>query len=146
MGLYFHCIDVDCPLTTSATRQWIKTIIKKHQYTLKTVNIIFCNDNYLLQINKQYLGHDYYTDVITFNNRELGGEVEGDIFISTERVKEHAAVYNTSFFGELHRVIIHGILHLLGYRDHTPFLQSTMRQKEDHCLQQLTQQRKRNNR
>jgi len=101
---------------------------------LKELNYIFCSDAYLLQINQQYLNHDTYTDIITFDNSETEKVITGDIFISIERIRENAAKYNITEADELHRVIIHGALHLLGYKDKTAVTKQKMTEKEDFYL------------
>jgi rRNA maturation RNase YbeY len=113
---------------------WINRIILKHDYELENLTYIFCSDEYLHQINLEYLDHDTYTDIITFNNADLDGIIESDIFISIERVTENAQQLNTNFVDELHRVMIHGILHLLGFDDKTPELKREMQQEEDLSL------------
>ncbi len=97
------------------------------------LSFIFCSDNYLLGINKNYLKHDFYTDVITFDYCE-NDIISGDIFISIERIKENAKTFNTTFENELYRVMIHGILHLVGYNDKTDKEQKQMREKENFYL------------
>lgn len=116
------------------TRAWIKKVIHSENQELAHLNFIFCSDTYLLTINQQYLNHNTYTDIITFDNRESDGAMEGDIFISIDRIKENAEKLGVPFDDELHRVIIHGVLHLLGYGDKTPAEKSAMRKKEDACL------------
>jgi probable rRNA maturation factor len=113
---------------------WIKMVIKKEGKSLENLNFIFCNDSYLRKINKEFLQHDYNTDIITFDNSTEKEKIEGDIFISAERVKVNAKEYKTSFADELHRVIIHGILHLCGYSDKSEKSQKEMRVKEDQYL------------
>lgn len=115
-------------------RSWLKTIAKKEKYSILELNYIFCSDEYLLQINKDFLDHDYYTDIITFDNSELKGKIEGDIFISIDRVKENAQLQHTSLKDELHRVLVHGLLHLTGYKDKTAKEKEIMRKKEDASL------------
>ncbi len=113
---------------------WITdTAISENKETGE-ITVIFCDDQYLLEINKKYLNHDYYTDVITFDYSE-GNLISGDIFISKDRVKENASFYNVSFENELKRVIIHGVLHLLGYKDKEESQQKIMRQKENEYLE-----------
>ena len=97
-----------------AVRHWITETIKAEGFKLKELTYIFCSDNYLLQINQQYLNHDTYTDIITFDNSEAQKVITGDIFISIDRIRENAVKFNISETDELHRVIIHGALHLLG--------------------------------
>jgi len=112
-------------------RQWIGNTIVAEGFKLKELNYIFCSDAYLLQINQQYLDHDTYTDIVTFDNAEDKGIIIGDIFISIERIRENAAKFSVSESDELHRVIIHGALHLLGYKDKMPADKKKMTQKED---------------
>ena len=119
------------PLKTS---KWIKTISKSEGYDLGDLNYIFCSDEYLLEINKQYLDHDYYTDIITFDNSEEEGKIEGDIYVSVDRVKENAEDFAVDFETEMRRVLIHGLLHLMDYTDTSDELKTQMRAKEDECL------------
>src|SRR3954453_15304076 len=99
------------------TNKWIKTISQSEGYKIGDLNYIFCSDEYLLEINKQYLDHDYYTDIITFDNSEEEGRIEGDIYISVDRVKENAVDFGTDSDTEMRRVLIHGLLHLMSYTD-----------------------------
>lgn len=115
-------------------KDWISRIIGKHGYKLENLTYIFCSDEYLHQINLEYLDHDTYTDIITFNNADEPGVVESDIFISIDRVKENAETLNTTFIDELHRVMIHGVLHLIGFDDKNPALKQKMQQQEDLSL------------
>ncbi|MFK7001486.1 rRNA maturation RNase YbeY [Flavobacterium oreochromis] len=110
--------------------EWIKTVIESENKELNEINYIFCNDEYLLEINKQYLDHDYYTDVISFDYTE-NNLIAGDIFISIDRIKENAIDLGVSFDEELKRVIIHGVLHYCGYKDKTSSEEELMRLKED---------------
>jgi rRNA maturation RNase YbeY len=109
-------------------------VIATESKELGFVNFVFCSDEYLRQINLQYLNHASYTDIITFDNSESKQIVEGDIFISVDRVKENASKFSRPFQEELHRVIIHGILHLVGYSDKGPIRKVRMTKKEDACL------------
>ena len=118
----------------TGVKQWIKATIEAEGYTLKELNYIFCSDQYLLQINQQYLDHDTYTDIVTFDNSEKKGVIEGDIFISIDRIRENALKFDSGEVNELHRVIIHGALHLLGYQDKKPESKKIMTGKEDHYL------------
>ena len=97
------------------------------------LSIIFCSDNYILDVNMRYLQHDYFTDIITFDYCE-GNRLSGDLFISVDSVRENALFYGTEFSDELNRVMVHGLLHLIGYDDHTEEDQKTMREKEDYYL------------
>lgn len=115
-------------------KNWIKSTITAEGYSLQELNYIFCSDEYLLQINQQYLDHDTYTDIITFDNSEEHKVIAGDIFISIDRIRENAIQFKSGEENELHRVIIHGALHLLGYQDKKPESKKLMTQKEDHYL------------
>ena len=112
---------------------WISKTIDHEKKDYSTLNFIFCSDNYLYKINVDYLEHDTYTDIITFDYTE-DNVVAGDIFISVERVKENSENLSISFQDELDRVIIHGVLHLCGYKDKKPEEQAIMREKEDYYL------------
>ena len=114
-------------------RKWIKTVITAYKSVQGEISIIFCSDSYLLEINKKYLGHDYYTDIITFDYCEQN-RISGDLFISVDSVRENSLEYGTEFKDELNRVIVHGILHLIGYDDHTDEDVMTMREKENYYL------------
>ena len=114
---------------------WISAVLLKEDKTMGFVNIIFCSDDYLLRLNKDHLNHDYYTDILTFQYEE--SPIEGDLYISIDRVKENAKEQKEDFSIELHRVIIHGILHLLGYDDKEGEDQILMSKKEDEYLQLL---------
>ena len=114
--------------------RWIKRVIQTEGFTPGNLNIIFCSDDVLMGINVEYLNHATYTDIITFDNSEQSETIEGDIFISIDRVKENAGQLGCPFEDELHRVIIHGILHLMGYGDKQPKEKHLMRAKEDACL------------
>ena len=126
--------DVDFEIAhAGALEAWIKEVISRENGQLSFLNIIFCSDTYLLALNQEFLGHDTLTDIITFPY-QMPPCIEGDIFISIERVRENAEDYSVAFEAELHRVIIHGVLHLCGYRDKTAEEQAVMRYKEDEAL------------
>lgn len=110
--------------------RWIKSVIHSEGKKLEELSYIFCDDEYLLTLNKDYLQHDTYTDIITFDY-SVGKILQGDIYISTERVLENAQTYSVSFKEELRRVIIHGVLHLCGYKDKTEEQSLLMRSKEE---------------
>ena len=114
--------------------RWIKRVITSEGFVPGVLNIIFCNDDGLKEINVAFLNHHTYTDIITFDHSEEPGRIEGDIFISIDRIGENATNLNISFEDELHRVIINGILHLMGYSDKAPTDKQQMRLKEDACL------------
>lgn len=117
--------------------KWIKSIIIEYGFKLGEINYIFCSDKYILQINKQYLNHDYFTDIITFNYN-IEKFVSSDIYISIETVAKNADYYNVTFDNELNRVMIHGILHLLGFDDKTEDEKIVMKEKEDEALDLLS--------
>lgn len=112
---------------------WLKRVAEHEKCRLGDINIIFCSDQYLLGINLQYLGHDYYTDIITFDY-SVKPVVSGDLFISVDSVRDNAVFYGSGFEEELHRVIVHGLLHLIGYDDHTEEDIAEMRRKENDSL------------
>lgn len=109
---------------------WLSEIVASEQFLMGDVNFIFCNDEYLLKVNQEYLNHDTYTDIITFDYSE-GKTLHGDVFISIERVKENALSFQVSFQDELLRVMSHGVLHLSGYKDKSDKDAALMRKKED---------------
>ena len=113
--------------------RWLKLVAESEIRRLGDVNIIFCSDPYILDINLRYLQHDYFTDIITFDYCE-GDKLSGDLFVSVDTVRENAGEYGTSFEEELHRVIVHGLLHLIGYDDHSEADRKVMRSKEDYYL------------
>lgn len=119
---------------------WIEQTIAEEGKDADTISVIFCSDDYLLEVNKKYLNHDYYTDIITFDYAEdIPDEniIAGDLFISIDTVARNAFEYRARFKQELHRVIIHGVLHLLGYKDKSPKEAIEMRSKEDYYLAKL---------
>jgi len=135
-SIAFHSEGISFALPApDQTKQWIGETIQAEQQELEQLSFIFCSDEYLHKINVEYLQHDTYTDVITFPYAEEW--VEGDIFISVERIRENAQQYNVAPDHELHRVIIHGVLHLLGYGDKTPEEKEVMTTKEDFYLKKL---------
>ncbi|MFN7261499.1 MAG: rRNA maturation RNase YbeY [Cyclobacteriaceae bacterium] len=122
---------IDLPRKKS---QWIKEVARREKKTIKEINYIFCSDEYLLQLNQGFLNHKTLTDIITFDNSEGENGLEGEIYISIERVQENAIKFNNEFEDELHRVMIHGVLHLIGYKDKKPSEKALMRKKEEACL------------
>jgi len=116
-------------------KTYIKSVFKKEHKSLNTLSIIFCSDNYLLNINREFLKHNYYTDIITFDLSISKHLIDGEIYISIQRVKENAKTFNTTTKSELHRVIFHGVLHLCGYLDKSHFQKNLIRSKEDYYLQ-----------
>lgn len=132
--IYFTSEDVEFSLPNEASiAMWLHQIIEQEDKSLHLLNFIFCSDKYLHRLNVEYLGHDTLTDIITFPYQEPP-IIEGDVFISIERVKENAAEFSTSFYEELRRVMAHGVLHLCGYGDKTKTEEKQMRLKEDEAL------------
>jgi len=117
---------------------WVRKVIQMHECKTGDISFIFCSDEYLLDVNKKFLKHDYFTDVITFDY-VIEGLISGDIFISVDRVIDNSVSFGTVFSNELYRVIIHGVLHLLGFGDKTEQEKLVMRQKEDQCLALLNE-------
>lgn len=113
--------------------KWLKMVAESEIRRIGDINIIFCSDNYILDVNMKYLQHDYFTDIITFDYCEKN-RLNGDLFISVDSVRENALFYGTEFSDELNRVIVHGILHLVGYDDHSEEDIAVMRSKEDYYL------------
>ena len=115
------------------TRRWLRLVADRERRRLGEINVIFCSDPYILEVNRKYLRHEYYTDIITFDYCE-GDVLSGDLFISIDSVRENAGEYGIPFADELDRVIVHGLLHLIGYDDHTEAQTAVMRRKEDEYL------------
>ena len=135
MPVHFFTEDITFQLNAEQqTANWIDNIIHQENRVPGDLNFIFCSDAHLLKINRHYLKHDNYTDIITFDHSQAVELIAGDIFISIDRVKENAGQLKVDFTEELHRVIIHGVLHLVGFNDKTPEEKAQMREKEDACL------------
>ncbi len=117
--------------------EWFTKTVEQEGKILDEIALIFCTDDYLLEINQQHLGHDYYTDIVTFDYC-WDNHVSGDLFISLDRVRDNAEQFKTDFMNELHRVIIHGVLHLCGYKDKSEEEESLMRSKENSALSILS--------
>jgi rRNA maturation RNase YbeY len=136
----FHNEDVTFRLKEKAKlKSWIESVLKKHKRKAGEISYVFCSDGFLLDMNQKYLDHDTYTDIITFDysKGEPGGPVSGEIFISIDRVRENADAFGKTFENELHRVMIHGVLHILGFGDKTKKAKEEMRKQEDLCLKAL---------
>jgi len=132
--LDIHFEDVDeLSLIESDLTDWISKVCSLESYELGDISLIFCSDEYLLEMNRTHLDHDYYTDIITFDYTD-NQIVSGDLFISIDRVRDNASDFNVSFEHELHRVIIHGVLHLCGYKDKSDDEEKLMRTKENDAL------------
>ena len=126
--------DIDFKFKGKAlNNQWLRMVAGSEVRRVGDISIIFCSDNYILDVNMRYLQHDYFTDIITFDYCE-GDRLSGDLFISIDSVRENALYYGAEFEDELNRVMVHGLLHLIGYDDHTEEEQKVMRAKEDYYL------------
>lgn len=135
MPINFFLEDIVFTLKNkTAIRSWIQNTIKLEGFKVGEISFILCSDEYLHKINVEYLNHDTYTDIITFDNSEEENTIAGDIFISLERIQENADKFKVPLHDELHRVIIHGILHLCGYLDKTPTDKKLMTANEDKYL------------
>ena len=133
MPVYFHNEDVKLEVNSSELSTWIKDAVNSFGFLVGDLNVIFCSDEHLKEINIKYLNHDYYTDIITFDYSEKT-LINGDLFISTDRIKENSSINKVKFIVELYRVIIHGVLHLCGFNDKTSAEKKKIREKEDYLL------------
>ena len=132
--IFFHTEEIDFQLKKKKkVRNWLTELAKTEDKIIEELNYIFCSDEYLLEVNKEHLDHDYFTDVITFDYCE-NNVISGDIFISIDRVKENAKSFGKSFKNELRRVMAHGLLHLMGYKDKNEADETEMRKMEDFAL------------
>ncbi len=132
--IQFIAEEVALPaIDKTKVKNWIKEVAKNYNRKTGDVSYIFCNDERILQVNNQYLQHDYYTDIITFDY-STESTISGDIFISLDTVKSNSETFKTNYTEELHRIIIHGILHLCGNDDKTPELRAEMTTKENIAL------------
>ncbi len=136
MNLNYFFEEVDEFSLSENKNIWIEKTIQSEKNKAGEISFIFCSDNYLLNINKEFLNHDYFTDVITFDY-VVEDEISGDIFISVDRIKENAAEFKVSFEDELNRIMIHGVLHLLGYKDKVVEDKQMMTDKENEYLSKL---------
>lgn len=135
MPIHYFSNQIDFKLKNPRkTTLWIASVAKKEKTAIGEINYIFCSDEYLLSLNQQFLKHNTFTDIITFDYSEGKKELSGEIYISIDRVADNAAKFKTDFQDELHRVMIHGVLHLAGYKDKKPVEKALMRKKEEACL------------
>jgi probable rRNA maturation factor len=134
-SIQFHFLQKSADLKErQKLKAFILSIFKKEKTPVNTISYIFCSDDYLRRINQQFLRHNYFTDIISFNLAASKAPIDGEIYISPGRVRENAIRFNQYCYVELHRVIFHGALHLCGYKDKTPANTRLMRQKEDYYL------------
>ena len=132
MSISFNLADSKVTLANRvALKSFIEKRVKKEGFSIETLTYVFCSDKYLLKMNKDFLSHNYYTDIISFDLSETPGNLIGEVYISVDRVKDNAKTHGTSLKEELHRVIFHGALHFCGYKDKKPTDTKKMRQMED---------------
>ena len=135
MAIYFFSEEVKFVLNEKLNRKrWLKRIATNAGFNIKELNYVFCSDEYLYQMNRDYLKHDTYTDIITFDNSENKDDIEGDIFVSIDRVRENAKTHTQEVETEMNRVLAHGLLHLMGYKDKTQEEANLMRLKEEESI------------
>lgn len=134
----FHVLDVAMPaLDFDEVRSWITSVVTDAGYRVGELHYYFCSDEALLEINRQRLGHDFYTDIVTFPLGDCDEVISSEFCLSLDRIKENAETFGRSYASELHRVIIHGVLHLIGFDDLTDAEEQQMREKEEECLKHI---------
>lgn len=134
----FSTLDVEMPpIEPQRVKAWIGDVVEKYSKTVGELYYYFCSDEKLLEINRESLGHDFYTDIVTFPLTDCETVLSSEFCISIDRIKENAETFGRSFESELHRVIIHGVLHLIGFDDHTEEDEKEMREKEEEALKLL---------
>ena len=137
--IHFHWHDTTTPDDSMVSQElWLEAIASSYNCTIEQLDYIFCTDNFLLQINKDFLNHDYFTDVISFPYHQEGENIRGEIYISMDRIKENAIGLGIEFAAELHRVMVHGLLHFLGFHDGSEQQKEEMTSAEDRALHLLT--------
>ena len=135
--IYFNADNIEMPvLDERKVSRWIRSVAAEYGFAVGQINYIFCSDERELEVNRQFLGHDYYTDIITFDY-STDSTLNGDIFISLDTVRSNAAEVGVTFEEELHRILIHGVLHLTGQGDKTPETKAEMTRKENLAIQKL---------
>ena len=135
MAIQFFEEEINFPLKEkNKHKKWLRKIAENAGFKITDLNYIFCTDEYLYKINLEYLNHDTYTDIITFDNSEKEYIIEGDIFVSVERIVENAEKLESKFESEILRVMSHGLLHLMGYKDKNQDDKKIMREMEDRCI------------
>ena len=135
MAIHFFSEEISFALKEKLNRKrWLTKIATNAGFKIKELNYVFCSDEYLYQMNRDYLKHDTYTDIITFDNSENKDDIEGDIFVSIDRVRENAKTHTQEIETEMNRVLAHGLLHLMGYKDKTQEEAALMRLKEEESI------------
>lgn len=131
----FHVLDVAMPaLDFDEVRSWITSVVTDAGYRVGELHYYFCSDEALLEVNRQRLGHDFYTDIVTFPLGDCDEVISSEFCLSLDRIQENAETFGRSYASELHRVMIHGVLHLVGFDDLTDAEEQQMREKEEQCL------------
>lgn len=133
-NIEYHYIDRKVEIDEDKCSKWLNNIAKDEQSEIHEVNFVFCSDDYLLKINKEHLERDYFTDVISFYYNDEPGEIYGDVFLSIDRIKDNANQYGNAYLDELHRILVHGFLHLVGYTDNTDHEKTNMAKLENEYL------------
>ena len=137
--IIFNTLDVEMPpIEAQKAKAWIGEVAQRHGKSVGELYYYFCSDDKLLEINRERLGHDFYTDIVTFPLTDCATVLSSEFCISTDRIKENAVTFGRSYKSELHRVIIHGVLHLIGFDDHSEEDEKKMREKEEEALEILT--------
>lgn len=140
MAIFFDSEDIKFPpIKRLETKRWIKAVAESYGKTIGDICYLFCTDEHILKVNQDYLQHDYFTDIITFDYCE-GDTISGDLVISLETVASNSKKFNTDYLDELHRVIIHGVLHLCGLKDNSPEDEKKMREAENKALELLNRE------
>lgn len=137
INIFFEDIEI-LDLNPEFFVSWLSDVCKSHNSELGEINLIFCSDEYLLSMNQEHLNHDYYTDIITFNYNT--DSINGDLFISVDRVKDNAQLEQTDWLNELNRVVVHGVLHLIGFNDKTDDEQAEMTKQENIALEYVSRE------
>ena len=137
MKIYFESVNVDLPeFDSEAIKLWINNVAVDNKMKIKALSFVFCDDAFILETNRKFLNHDYFTDIITFDYSKKS-YISGDLIISVDTVRSNSLIFNVDFFHELCRVMVHGVLHLLSFDDRTDEDKITMRERENHYLQKL---------
>jgi len=137
MQISYNTCETEMPeINQERVSSWISQVVESFECEIGEINYYFCSDNYLLEMNREHLNHDYFTDIITFDYT-VADMISGDLFISVDTVRDNAQEYQVDFFEELHRVIVHGVLHLLGYKDKSVEEKALMTAKENYYLSLL---------
>jgi len=135
--IYFESVNVDLPeFDSEAMKLWINNVAVDNKMKIKALSFVFCDDAFILETNRKFLNHDYFTDIITFDYSKKS-YISGDLIISVDTVRSNSLIFNVDFFHELCRVMVHGVLHLLSFDDRTDEDKITMRERENHYLQKL---------